>query len=343
MSTQAAVPETPGGEATRLFNLPWEELQRAAWEIRCAHHPPELSFAVPGAKRYETGHYRNTRWRFASISLTGRHCELQCDHCRGRMLETMLPASNPDALLTHAQHLLERGCEGLLISGGCDLDGAVPVGPYLSAIARVRSLGLRVIVYTGLLDRETVEGLKSTGVDQVLLDIVGDEATIRRILHLERTPADYEHALAMVREAGIPVAPHVIAGLHYGELRGELDAMEIIRRHGADVVVIVVLRPLPHTPLAHTPVMAADTVGRLVAVARLLFPATPLTLGCARPSGLLKAEIERLAVLAGVNSLAYPDPATVNLASALGLRTSFVESCCTLAATSRSQSRAGCR
>ncbi len=343
MSAQVVAPETLDGEATRLFNLPGEELQQAAWQARHAHHPPELYFAVPGAKRYETDHYRNTRWRFASISLTGRSCELQCDHCRGRMLERMLPAPDPDALLTHAQRLLERGCEGVLISGGCDLDGVVPVRPYLPAIARVRSMGLRVIVHTGLLDRETVEGLKSAGVDQVLLDIVGDEATIRRILHLERTPADYEHALALVREAGIPVAPHVIAGLNYGELRGELNALEIIRRQGADVVVIVVLRPLPHTPLARTPVVAAEAVGRLVAVARLLFPATPLTLGCARPPAPSKAEIERLAVLAGVNSLAYPDPTTINLAGALGLCTSFVESCCTLAATSQSQNGARCR
>jgi len=51
----------------------------------------------------------------------------------------------------------------------------------------------------------------------------------------------------------------------------------------------------------------------------------------ARPSGTVKIEMERLAVLAGVNSVAYPDPATVRLADKLGLHGSFVESCCTLA------------
>jgi hypothetical protein len=43
--------------------------------------------------------------------------------------------------------------------------------------------------------------------------------------------------------------------------------------------------------------------------------------------------MERRAVLSGVNSVAYPDPATVELAVGLGLRTRFVESCCTLAVT----------
>ncbi len=50
-----------------------------------------------------------------------------------------------------------------------------------------------------------------------------------------------------------------------------------------------------------------------------------------RLAGYVKIEMERLAVLADVNSVAYPDPATVQLAKELGLRTSFVESCCTLA------------
>ncbi|MCX7682180.1 MAG: radical SAM protein [Anaerolineae bacterium] len=335
MSPRPHLAPGASGEAKRLFNLPWPELQGAAWTVRHAYHPPELRFAVPGGKRYATEHYRNTPWRFASISLTGRHCDLQCEHCRGRMLATMLPALTPEMLVLQAERLLERGCAGVLISGGCNLDGAVPIKPYLSAIARVRSMGLRTIVHTGLLDRETAEGLKNAGVDQVLLDVVGDEETIQQVLHLTHSPAEYEATLALARAAGLSVAPHVIVGLHCGELRGELAALEIIRRTGADVVVIVVLRPLPHTPLAQAPVMAPDTVGRLVAVARLLFPAVPVTLGCARPAGPLKAEMERLAVLAGINGLAYPDPATVELAAGLGLRTSFVESCCTLAVTSQ--------
>jgi len=77
--------------------------------------------------------------------------------------------------------------------------------------------------------------------------------------------------------------------------------------------------------------VAPEDVGRLAAVARLLYPATPLALGCARPAGAGKAELERLALLAGVNGMAFPDPATVKLAGALGLRSSFAEVCCSLA------------
>ena len=318
-------------EAEVLFRRPWAELQEAAWEVRQRYHPADLVFAIPGAKRYETEHYRNTPHRFASISLTGRRCALLCEHCRGQLLEGMLPAPTPGALLALGRRLVEQGCEGVLISGGAGAGGAVPLQPHLAAIARLKEWGLRVIVHTGLLDRETAEGLQAAGVDQVLCDVIGDAATIRQVLHLDRSPADYAETLALLRGLGIPIAPHIVVGLHFGQLRGELTALEMISHTGADVVVLVVLRPLPHTPMADLSGVEPEAVGRLAAVARLLNPTVPLTLGCARPSGPAKIEIERRVVLAGVNSVAYPDPATVRLAEELGLRTSFVESCCTLA------------
>jgi hypothetical protein len=117
-------------------------------------------------------------------------------------------------------------------------------------------------------------------------------------------------------------------------LRGELAALEMISRTPVEVIVLVALRPLPHTPMANVPPVEAEAVGRLAAVARLLNPTVPLTLGCAKPAGPLKIEMERRALLAGVNSIAYPDPATVRLAGELGLRATFVESCCTLAVRS---------
>jgi uncharacterized radical SAM superfamily protein len=320
-----------GGNVEGLFHRPWADLQAEAWETRRRHHPDELVFAVPGAKRYETECYVNDPHRFASISLTGQCCALQCEHCRGQLLAGMLPAPDPEVLLSLGRQLLDQGCEGVLISGGADVDGAVPLKPHLAAIAQLKSWGLQVIVHTGLLDRETAEGLKAASVDQVLFDVLGDESTIRQVLHLDRTPDDYAQTLALLRKVGVPVAPHVVIGLHYGQLRGELAALETIRRVGAEVIVLVVLRPLPRTPMADMQPTSPEAVGRLAAVARLCNPDTPVTLGCARPAGPDKLAIEHLALLAGVNAVAYPDPATVHLAERLGLQTRFIERCCTLA------------
>ncbi|MCS7282698.1 MAG: radical SAM protein [Anaerolineae bacterium] len=317
-------------QAEFLFHLPWEDLQAAAWAVRRQYHPPEIFFAVPSLKRYETEDYRNTSHRFASISLTGERCALECEHCRGQLLKGMIPATTPQALLALGRWLVEQGCAGVLISGGSDRNGAVPLKPYLEAIARLKALGLRVVVHTGLPDRETAEGLKAAGVDQVLFDFIGDAATLREVLHLNRSPEEYAEALALLRELGIPVAPHIVIGLYFGQLRGELAALEVVSRIGADVLVLVVLRPLPGTPMADLLGVDPETVGRLTAVARLLNPRTPLALGCARPAGPAAAEMEERALLAGVNRIAYPHPRTVRRARELGLEYRFVENCCTL-------------
>ena len=313
-----------------LFSLPWDELQAEAWRTRRRHHPDGIAMAVPGTKRYETEHYRNTPYRFASLSVTGQSCALGCEHCRGQMLEGMIPARTPEEMLTAGRRLVWQGCHGVLVSGGAGLDGAVPLNPLLPSISRLKAMGLQVIVHTGLLDQATAEGLADAGVDQVLFDVVGDTATIQQVLHLDRTPADYAEALAMLRRAGLRAAPHIVMGLHYGELRGELEALRIILDSDPEIIVIVVVRPVPGTPMAASQPVAPEPVGRLAAVARILNPTVPVTLGCARPAGPDKPEIERRVLLAGVNAIAYPDPATVDLAKEAGLSIRFEESCCTL-------------
>ena len=321
--------------AESLFAQSWEELQTRAWQTRAANFPSRLGLAVPGARKYDTECYTNTPHRFAAISLTGKSCALDCAHCNRQLLETMYPAPTPQDLRELAHRLKAQGCEGVLISGGADARGAVPLRRHLPAIAEMKALGLTVIVHTGLIDTPTAQGLRDAGVDQALFDVIGDSDTIREVYGLPYTPADYERSLATLRRAGLTVAPHVVIGLHYGQLRGELNALEIICRVGADVLVLVVLRPLPGSNMAETTPPTAESVGKLAAVARLMMPRTKLTLGCARPAGRLGARMGQLSVKAGVNIVAYPHPNTVRLAADLGLETEFVESCCTVVDTGR--------
>ncbi len=318
--------------AEEVYRLPWSELQARAWQARAQGFAPRLGLAVPGARRYETEDYSNEPHRFAAISLTGRACALDCAHCGHRLLETMLPAPTAVGLAELGRRLKAEGCEGVLISGGADARGRVPLGAHLEAMAGLKALGLTVIVHTGLVDAAGARELAQAGVDQALFDVIGDDETVRQVYGLPYRAADYEQGLAVLREAGLAVAPHIVAGLHFGQFRGELRALEIVQRVGAEVLVIVVLRPLPGSRMARVRPPAPEQVGRLVATARLLLPGTPLTLGCARPAGRAGAEMEALALRAGVNALAYPHPDTVRLAAGLGLEATFRESCCTLVA-----------
>lgn len=316
-------------EVEDLYRRPLEELVAEAWAIRQANFPPLLKLAAPGAKHYEVDGFRNSPHRFVDVSLTGRACALQCEHCRGRLLETMRPATTPAALRALADELTSKGCQGVLLSGGSDSEGQVPLRGYLEAIAYLKERGLRVIVHSGLLDEATARGLKAAGVDQVLLDVIGDEETIRQVYHLDKTPGDYAAALALLKEVGLPIAPHIVIGLHFGQIRGELEALRQITAAEAEAIVLVVLNPLGRTPMGEFPPPPAEAVGKMVALARLLNPRTPLALGCARPT-LTKTAMERLAIAAGVNTVAYPGEEAIAYARSLGLAVEFAEMCCSL-------------
>ncbi|MBI5014483.1 MAG: radical SAM protein [Deltaproteobacteria bacterium] len=298
--------------------------------MRRANFRDEITFAVPGAIRFESELFAN-RWdSFVTVSVTGAACALACEHCLGRLLTGMIPARSPGELGRLGRGLAKRGGSGVLLSGGCDEEGRVPLGPYLGAIRTLKEEGLTVLAHSGLVGRAEARALREAGVDQVLLDVVGDRETIRAVCHLDKTPEDYLGALAALKEEGLSVAPHVVAGLHFGELRGEHRALEEIGRIGVERLVLVALKPLPGTPMAGCTAPRADEVASLTAWARTRNPTTRLSFGCARPYGPQKGRLERYLVDAGVNAVAFPADETVRYAESRGLRYRFVERCCSL-------------
>lgn len=313
-----------------LLQQPTPHLIEEAWMLRRRHFADRIDCAAPGAKRYDTAYFRNTPHAFAEASVTGTACALRCEHCHGRLLETMIPAPTPEELRRLGETLRRKGGEGVLISGGAGVDGRVPLERFVHALSDLKKCGLTVIVHCGLVDRSTALGLKEAGVDQVLVDVIGDAETIREVYHLDKRPEDYRRSLEVLKEAGLALAPHVVIGLHRGEVCGEYEALRHITEVGVDRLVLVVLNPLPRTPLENTSPPPVEQATRVIAVARLLNPLTPISLGCARPPGAFKIALERLAIDAGINAIAYPSEQTVDYARERQLEVRFHELCCTL-------------
>lgn len=317
-------------ETSKVKTGGWGELEgliSQAWEVRCRNFPPEITFAVPGARKYDTAVFANRRENFLSVSVTGTTCYLLCDHCCGRMLAGMVPVTGPGELLALAEKLRENGAAGLLVSGGCDVEGRVPLANFLPVIAQIKAMGLQVIVHSGLISPAEAKLLKQTGVDQVLLDIIGDKSTIQQVYHLDKTPEDYYRCLEELLSAGLDVAPHIVIGLHYGNIRGEYAALREIARIGVRRLVLVALRTLAGTPMAGVKVDLKGLV-RLVARARLECPQAFISFGCARPFGEEKAALEQTFIEAGINALAYPAESSVLYAGTKGLACRFMEKCC---------------
>jgi uncharacterized radical SAM superfamily protein len=291
-----------------------------------------IVFYAPGLKRWRSSEWVPERAdSFVPVSLTGTGCALHCAHCDTRMLAGMATLGRRRDLFATAQRLHASGAEGLLVTGGANRSGGVPLAPHLDAIARIREqLGMRVAVHTGVTTTQVAEGLAQAGADAVMVDVIGARETLREVYHLDLTPTDVERSLALLTGRGLPVIPHIVLGLHWGRLLGEWDALEIVARHPATALVLVILTPLPGTPMQQVAPPSLEAVTEFFAYARARLPETPILLGCARPAGVIKQAIDRAAIDHGFNGIAFPADGAIAYARAAGLEPVFHEQCCAI-------------
>jgi uncharacterized radical SAM superfamily protein len=272
-----------------------------AWRIRQANFPPEIEFVYP----LDT----------ALISLTGHHCDLDCAHCGGYYLQHMTPIWRADV----------EGATSCLVSGGCDTSGRVPVTRYLEQIKAIRQ-GRKMNWHVGLIEEADLLAI-APYTDVVSFDFVGDDATICEVYGLDCTVADYVETYRMLRRH-TRVIPHITIGLRGGAIGHEYPAMEKLRKLGVDALVFIVFIPTPGTRYADRQPPSIKAVVNILAKARLRFPDRPLHLGCMRPHGLYRAQLDPLAMRAGVNKIVSPAREAVRLAEELGLSIVQSRECC---------------
>ncbi len=301
-----------------------DELLDAACALSWERHGKRLDCFIPGRMVYmgEQGAY-------PMVSITADACALNCDHCSRKILKSMVPAPDPNVLKTVCRRLDAEGNIGVLLSGGADGAGALPWEPFLDTIRWIKKhTALHVSIHSGIVDAETARLLEDAGIDQVLMDVIGSEQTLRRVYHLSGGLAALRVSLAAWAATGLPLIPHIVVGLHYGRIEGEMEALEMVAGHAIDSLVVVVLNPLRDTPMADRPPPSPDTVARFIAVARLRMPHVPISLSCGRPSGPHRVQTDCLALRAGVNRIAMPAQAALVQARDMGLAVTFHKTCC---------------
>jgi uncharacterized radical SAM superfamily protein len=289
----------------------------------------EIRFYAPSFTYYKTSYYHSSPTDFPTISVTGNVCALNCKHCGGLVLETMYPAKSSQELFELCVCLKKKGALGCLISGGCLPDGSVPINKFIDGIARVkRELGLTVLVHTGITDKTTAKAMAEAKVDSALVDIIGSNNTIKEIYKLNVTVDDYSSSLGALQESGIPFVPHVIVGLHYGRLEGELQALRMIRNYRPSALVVIAFMPIHGTEMEKTDPPKPAEIAKVIASARLMFPETPLVLGCMRPKGKHRIKTDIMAIKAGVDAIAFPTEEAVRFVQQDGRSVAFSSLCC---------------
>ncbi|SHK48679.1 radical SAM protein [Thermocrinis minervae] len=300
--------------------------------IRERNFGNKVFFHSPGFKHYEVEDFKVTTGpKFVDISITGRNCELMCDHCASKILWHMIPATTPEELWKVANDLKSKGIDGILISGGSDKDGRVPLDPFFDVMKRIKDeLGLLLTCHVGLVDEIQAKGLKEVGVDAVLLDIIGDDETIAQVYKLpHRSVKDYKESLRILKDYGHNIVPHVIIGLHYGRVKGEYRAIDIIAEYEPAALVLVVIMPyFGKARFQLLPPPSAEESARVILYARRAIPNRPIVIGCARPAGPERVKLDFYALVAGVNGITFPAEGIVTYAKSLGLQPVVSPNCC---------------
>lgn len=315
--------------AETIWNLTEEELISLLRTGSFSNIAKEIRFYVPGFTYYKTKYYRSYPDSFPTISVTGNSCSLNCKHCGGKVLETMHAVNSDKALFDLCLKLKQQGAKGCLISGGCLPDGSVPIEKFIDSIEKIkRELSLTVFVHTGVLNLQTAVVLKKAKIDAVLIDVIGSTETILKTCNLSLTLQDYVDSMKALDKAGVNFVPHVIVGLNDGKLDGELTALKAIRLVKPSALVVIAFMPIHGTAMEKISPPKSIDVAKVLSIARLMFPEIPLTLGCMRPKGLLRSELDILALNAGVDAIAFPSEQAVKYAQRRGWQTSFSSSCC---------------
>ena len=304
--------------------LDWNQKSKTARELSWKNFGKEIIFYLPGMFSYFglTGQY-------PAVSITADRCALKCDHCKAKILASMIATDTPERLIQKCIRLSEKGHLGVLISGGCDDKGRLPWKGFIPAIAEIkRRTNLLISVHSGLVDAATAMDLKAAGVDQALIDIIGDSRTFQKVYHLDFGIDRIADVLDALNRAQLPVVPHIVCGIDYGEIKGEKQAVAMLADYDLEQVVIVALMHIAGTPMHGGPLPSALSVADVIAEARLKLPQVRLGLGCARQRG--SYDLEMLAIDAGVNRMAIPSEEAIAHAKRWGLKTRFQRTCCSV-------------
>ncbi len=293
-----------------------------------------IQFHTPSFKTYETSEIRGCgKSAWPAISITGGDCKLACDHCKAKILEPMIPARTPQDLWRVVNAQITAGARGMLLSGGSNHRNEVEYGPFYATLRRIKDTfpAFKIALHTALVDCDGARRMQDAGIDAAMMDVIGAQDTITQVYHLKRSVDDFERALEYLVSTEMKVVPHIVLGLHYGRLLGEWHALEIVRRHRPSALVLVVAMPF-YAP-AQRPFVTPDAhaVGGFFLDARAALPDLPLLLGCARPPGRVKAQIDAYAVMAGLNGIAHPADGMVELATRLERTVRVTPSCCSIA------------
>ncbi len=297
----------------RNRNRVTEKTLEEAFEARKKGRPPILWAVYPV--------------RTIAVSVTGKECPLKCSHCGGHYLKHMVDIGRLEEALG------EKMPRSILLSGGCDASGAVPLVSHLEKVSGMarrldrEGRGFRINVHPGVASPEAARAIAQMA-SVISFDFVLDDETIREAFHGEWTGRDYVGTLRNLRTGKAEVIPHILVGLYKGQIKGEYEAVDFLIREGMRRIIFIVFIPTENTAWESFPPPPPEEVAGLIAWTRTRAPELDISIGCMRPRGKYRELLDPLAVKAGVDRIVLPHPRALAAAEEMGLTVVRKEECC---------------
>jgi uncharacterized radical SAM superfamily protein len=257
--------------------------------------------------------------RTLSVSLTDRGCEQNCAHCNGHYLKGMQMLSKLDS-----GKLSEY--EAVLISGGSSKNGSVPVEEHIDTILSLPG-HLQLNLHPGYQPVEPLLPLKKRR-PVVSFDLPGSDAVIKNVFKLPYRAEDYRQ-LFISYARHFDTVPHICIGLNEGKDSGEESTLDFLAGQPARQTVFIIFRPTPGTELADAQPPELSRVCEVLSYARSRLK-SQLLLGCMRPAGTYRRDVDILAWLYGIRKIVQPHHDLVKILERNGVTVNEYKNCCAL-------------
>lgn len=254
-----------------------------------------------------------------TVSLSGGGCALDCGHCNKHYIKKMDSLETP----------IPEGTTSFLISGGLKKDGKSYILDRKKELLELKESGdYHFNSHVGFVDADELDEMAKI-VDYVSFDFISDSAVIKKVYKLDRTVEQYIELYKLLTTK-IKTYPHVTIAIDEGRIHWEYEAIDILNGLGADRIVLNVLIPTAGTEFADVQLPDVEEVRKVFQYARQVFKDKLVIVGCMRPAGQYRAEMDVMAIEEGVDRIVQPTPLARQKAEEMGLNIVQHFECCAL-------------
>jgi biotin synthase len=267
----------------------------------------DLLFRAQSVHRQHFDPNRVQLSRLLNIKTGG--CPEDCGYCsQSSHHATGLAASKlmgVETILAEARKAKESGATRYCMGAAWrnpkprDMDAIVEI------VDAVKALGLETCMTLGMLDREQADRLSDAGLDYYNHNIDTSERYYPQVISTRRF-ADRLETLEHVRQSGMKVCCGGILGMGESE-QDRVDMLVALANlpEPPESLPINMLIPIPGTPLAKSDPIGPIEFVRVVALARIMMPASFVRLSAGRSA--MTDEMQALCFFAGANSIFIGD------------------------------------